>query len=39
MSWGCDIDGMLFELFLNFINIEKKIVLFSWRFMLFPIFF
>ena len=32
-----DIDGMLFEIFMNFLNIEKnKIVMFSSRFMLFP---
>ena len=27
MSWGCivfDIDGKLFEFFMNFLNIEKK---------------
>ena len=37
-----DIDGMLFEFFMNFLNIEKKIrfffqyFMFSSRFMLFP---
>ena len=39
-----DIDGMLFEFFMNFLNIEKKNcknfffqnVMFSSRFMLFP---
>ena len=39
-----DIDGMLFEVFMNFVNIEKKIAficqyfMFSSRFMLFPTF-
>ena len=42
-----DIDGMLFEFFMNFLNIEKKNILrlfffknfmFSSRFMLFPTF-
>ena len=35
-----DIDGMLFDFFMNFLNIEKKIFfknfMFSSRFMLFP---
>ena len=43
-SWRFDIDGMLFEFFMNFLNIEKKIFkilffknfMFSSRFMLFP---
>ena len=37
-----DIDGMLFEFFMNFLNIEKykikKQIMFSSRFMLFPTF-
>ena len=36
-----DIDGMMFEFFINFLNIEKKIIqnfMFSLRFMLFPTF-
>ena len=28
MSWGCDIDGMLFEFFMNFLNIEKNKIIF-----------
>ena len=32
-----DIDGMLFDFFLNFLNIEKQLYfMFFWRFMLFP---
>ena len=51
MSWGVccivfDIDGMLFEFFMNFLNIEKnknfricfEYFIFSLRFILFPTF-
>ena len=33
------IDGMLFEFFMNFVNIEKKIILRIFLFSIFPVFF